>query len=280
MPLNPVPRTNAQQNTEKEVPSSPELKSKSKPPAQKESESPRPAKRKSAEAQSPRPKKRKTKSDSDDQSSPLSDVESDTEPEVKSKKSTKTGKPTKATASKKKVKAAADESDEPSGAANASESEMSVVLDEEPKPKKKRKTKESEAKPKKPKASKPKASAEDDPDQAEIKRLQQWLVRCGIRKAWGIYLKPYETPKAKIKHLKEMLAEIGMTGRYSQEKAREIKEARELAADIEAVQEGEQRWGTGGKQSEDEDDGQSRGRLVRGARAQYDFLSSDGEETS
>lgn len=277
-----MPSANAQQNTEKEVPSSPELKSKSKPPVRNESESPRPAKRKSADAQSPRPKKRKTKiDDSDDQSSPLSDVGSDTEPEVKPKRSTKTGKPSKTTAPKKKVKAAAaDESDEPSGAANGSESEMSVVLDEEPKPKKKRGTKESEAKTKKPKASKPKASAEDDPDQAEIKRLQQWLVRCGIRKAWGIYLKPYETPKAKIKHLKEMLAEIGMTGRYSQEKAREIKEARELAADIEAVQEGEQRWGTGGKQSEDEDESQSRGRLVRGARAQYDFLSSDGEETS
>lgn len=263
------------------MPSSPELKSKSEPPPREDSESPRPAKRKSADAQSPRPKKRKTTTDnSDDLSSALSDIESGTESEVKPKKSTKAGKPPKATVAKKKVKAAAAVgSDEPSGAANGSESEISVVLDEEPKPKKKqRKTKDSEAKTKKPKASKPKASAEDDPDQAEIKRLQQWLVRCGIRKAWGIYLKPYETPKAKIKHLKEMLAEIGMTGRYSQEKAREIKEARELAADIEAVQEGEARWGT--KQSEDEDEAQSRGRLVRGARAQYDFLSSDGEETS
>lgn len=200
---------------------------------------------------------------------------------MKPKKANRSKKPAKAAASKGKTKkAVADESDEPSGAANASESEMSVVLDEDPKPKKKRKTKESESKPKKAKAAKGKASTEEDPDQAEIKRLQLWVGRCGIRKAWGIYLKPYDTPKAKIKHLKEMLADVGMTGRYSQEKAREIKEARELAADIEAVQEGEQRWGTGGKQSEDEGEGQSRGRLVRGPRAQYDFLSSDGEETS
>ena len=78
-----------------------------------------------------------------------------------------------------------------------------------------------------------------------------------------------------------MLEEAGMTGRYSNEKAAQLKEARELAADIEAVQEGNERWG---KASGDEDeDGEKEGgrpkrRLVRGAQ-NYDFLSSDGEET-
>ena len=164
-----------------------------------------------------------------------------------------------------------------------SDSELSVLIDEEPKPKRQPKSKS--AKPKTEKTSKPaktKSTAEDDPDQAEIKRLQQWLIRCGVRKVWGAYLKPYEAPKAKIKHLKEMLADIGMTGRYSMEKANQIKEAREMAADLEAVQEGDQRWGTGGKDSagESEDDKpKARGRLQRG-RAHYDFLSSDGEETS
>lgn len=161
---------------------------------------------------------------------------------------------------------------------------MSVVLDEEPKPKKKSKGKSTTApKAKTTKPGKAKAPAEEDPDQAEIKRLQTWLVRCGIRKVWGAYLKPYESPKAKVKHLKEMLADAGMDGRYSMEKANQIKEARELAADLSAVQEGEQRWGTGGKASsaEDSEDDRpkSRGRLQRG-RAHYDFLSSDGEETS
>ena len=96
-------------------------------------------------------------------------------------------------------------------------------------------------------------------------------------KLWGKELKPYETPKAKIKHLKDMLTEVGMTGRYSQEKANQIKEARELAADIEAVQEGEERWGKGDKEDA-EDDQRPQKRLVRGAK-NYDFLSSDGEET-
>lgn len=35
-----------------------------------------------------------------------------------------------------------------------------------------------------------------------------------------------------------------MTGRYSNEKAKRIKEERELAADLEAVQEGAKVWGT------------------------------------
>jgi len=80
-----------------------------------------------------------------------------------------------------------------------------------------------------------------------------------------------------------MLSDVGMTGRYSNEKAAQIKEARELAADIEAVQEGNERWGKGEGDSGDEDgsgedEGRPKRRLVRGA-ANYDFLSSDGEET-
>ncbi|OAP58464.1 hypothetical protein AYL99_07554 [Fonsecaea erecta] len=173
-------------------------------------------------------------------------------------------------------------------AEDGSDSEMSVLLDEAPPPKKSRKSKDSAGqKPKKPtgkSSTKPKADADGDPEQAEIKRLQGWLVKCGIRKLWGKELKPYETSKAKIKHLKEMLADVGMTGRYSLDKASQIREARELAADIEAVQEGAERWGA----AADEDGGRGEKgtqsprpvarRLVRGAK-NYDFLSSDGEET-
>jgi hypothetical protein len=158
---------------------------------------------------------------------------------------------------------------------------MSEVIDEDPKPRKKSKSRDSqEGRPKKSKATKPKAAAGDDPDQDEIRRLQGWLVKCGIRKMWWKELQPYDTPKAKIKHLKSMLEDAGMTGRYSQEKATQIKEARELAADIEAVKEGEQRWGRGeGQSAEDKDEGdRPQRRLVRGAR-NFDFLSSDGEET-
>lgn len=158
-----------------------------------------------------------------------------------------------------------------------SESELSSVIDDEPKPKKRRKGTESQPSQAKKKSASTKGKDADlNPDEAEIKRLQGWLVKCGIRKVWGKELKPHETPKAKIKHLKEMLEEAGMTGRFSQEKANQIKEARELAADIEAVKEGNERWGM--ENDSEEADEKPRRRLVRGHK-NFDFLSSGGEET-
>lgn len=129
------------------------------------------------------------------------------------------------------------------------ESDMSSVIDE-PAPKKKRQKKStspSEAKGKAKKAAKPaKAPKELTPDEEEIKRLQGWLVKCGIRKVWGAYLAKYDTPKQKIKHLKSLLEDVGMTGRYSNEKASQIKEARELADEIEAAKEFNDQWGQKG----------------------------------
>ena len=50
--------------------------------------------------------------------------------------------------------------------------------------------------------------------------------------------------------------------------------------DIEAVQEGAERWGADDDDNDGKakDDGRPARRLVRGAK-NYDFLSSDGEET-
>ena len=242
------------------------------------------------------PKKQKTAAPASDEdlSSSLSDVPSESEPERKWQKSNSKAKASKAAPATRKpskkrksvgIKDASDsatpepQSEQPTGKngqAEQSESEMSEVLDEAPKPKKQR-GKSSETKPSKARPAK-KAAAEDDPDQAEIKRLQGWLVKCGIRKVWGKELKPFEKPKAKIKHLRDMLLDAGMSGRYSNEKASQIKEARELAADIEAVQEGDERWGTGDKEADGDEEDRPARKLVRGSR-HLDFLSSDGEET-
>ncbi|KAJ9363837.1 putative transcriptional regulator [Paecilomyces variotii] len=177
-------------------------------------------------------------------------------------------------------KAQTNESLEPGADKEASDSEMSVVLDEEPPPKKMRqksaKAESTGKKGRKPAAPK-KKDADLDPDQAEIKRLQGWLLKCGIRKMWFRELAPYDTPKAKIKHLKDMLKEAGMEGRYSLEKAKQIREERELKADLETVQEGARRWGTGSA-GEESDDGQPKRRAARG-RTVLAFLSDDGEET-
>ena len=160
-----------------------------------------------------------------------------------------------------------------------SESELSDVLDEDPKPKAKRRSTGSE-KPKPKKAGSSKTSKPEqpvDPDAEEIKRLQGWLVKCGIRKMWWKELQPYETQQSKIRHLKGMLSDAGMTGRYSNEKANQIKEARELKADLEAVQAGNKQWGK--NDSEDAEPGRGKRRLAKGLE-KLDFLNDDdGEET-
>ncbi|KAF1979657.1 hypothetical protein BU23DRAFT_548858 [Bimuria novae-zelandiae CBS 107.79] len=137
----------------------------------------------------------------------------------------------------------------PAGQNVGSESEMSDVIDDSPPAKNRRMSKIAAEKPgkaakgakAKPKAAK--AKAEDDPDQAEIKRLQGWLVKCGIRKVWGKELKDCETPKEKIRHLKGMLKDAGMDGKYSVEKAAKIKEQREFAKDLEDIKAGAAAWG-------------------------------------
>ena len=164
----------------------------------------------------------------------------------------------------------------------ASESEMSEVLDQAPRAKG-RKRKSDSAKPsaKKTEALKRKKSLEQstDPDAEEIKRLQGWLIKCGIRKIWNRELAPYDTLKAKIVHLKGLLADAGMTGRYSIEKAKLIKDERELKADLEAVQEGAKQWGMVETEGEEETSGRPKRRLARGLQ-ELDFLNDkDGEET-
>lgn len=64
-----------------------------------------------------------------------------------------------------------------------------------------------------------------------------------IRKVWSRELAKFDTPHAQIAHLKSLLTEIGMTGRLSAEKAKKIKEERELRAEVEAVQLGAGEWG-------------------------------------
>ena len=146
-------------------------------------------------------------------------------------------------------------------AGEASESELSVLIDDETKPKRRKKgSKEVKQKPE-PKKRGKKATPKSDlnPDAEEIKRLQGWLVKCGMRKMWARELKPYDTAKEKIRHLKGMLSDVGMTGRFSVEKAARIREMRELQADLTAVQEGEKRWGKRDGEEEEKPKRVSRG---------------------
>ncbi|KAF1809358.1 hypothetical protein P152DRAFT_161593 [Eremomyces bilateralis CBS 781.70] len=167
-----------------------------------------------------------------------------------------------------------------------SDSDMSVLIDDGP-PRKKTKAAKSGAKAKA-KATKPKApkAAQSKSDgstsqESEIKRLQGWLIKCGIRKLWHRELAPYATPGEKIGHLKEMLRDAGMEGRYSAEKARQIKEQRELAADLEAVTEGNKVWGKKKEAEQDEtkETKEKRGRTLAKGFKDLAFLEDDDEES-
>lgn len=169
----------------------------------------------------------------------------------------------------------------PSGKASAAkadtlDSEMSEVQDEDPKAKGLKRKSDSTKRGAKRKKNPEQAT---DPDAEEIKRLQGWLIKCGIRKMWHKELAPYDNSKAKIRHLKNLLADAGMTGRYSIEKATQIKEERELQADLEAVQEGAKHWGKAEIEGEEEPSSRPKRRLARGLQ-ELDFLrDEDGEET-
>ncbi|KAL9102525.1 MAG: hypothetical protein Q9163_002334 [Psora crenata] len=169
--------------------------------------------------------------------------------------------------------------------AEHSSSDMSVLVDEEPNIRKNKKRRKLDVRSgaKKLKSSKPTSplNCNTDTDAEEIKRLQSWLIKCGIRKMWYKELSPYDTSKEKIRHLKNMLAEAGMSGRYSKDKANQIREERELKADLEAVQEREKAWGRAEDNGQEDGGaiGKPRGRLSKGLQG-LDFLNhDDGEET-
>ncbi|OQD82009.1 hypothetical protein PENANT_c024G09080 [Penicillium antarcticum] len=247
---------------------------------------------KRAKAESaPKPRKRqktKTPEPEEDDQDDASVASDDSEEVAKPKKRIKA--PAKKAVPKPKMVASdvsdmsENESDAPKpppAAKDDSESEMSVVLDNEPQPQPARKRKSADGAATKAKKAPKAAKAKDadlDPDQAEIKRLQGWLIKCGIRKLWGKELAPYDTSKAKIKHLKEMLDDAGMKGRPSQEKANQIREARELKADLEQIQQGAMQWGAKSDEEEGDGDAKPRRRLARGRQA-LAFLESDGEES-
>lgn len=58
------------------------------------------------------------------------------------------------------------------------------------------------------------------------------IVACGVRKVWSKELKDMEKPSAQISHLRKLLSDLGMKGRFSMEQAKAIKERRELAKEL------------------------------------------------
>ncbi|TFL02235.1 hypothetical protein BDV98DRAFT_604162 [Pterulicium gracile] len=79
--------------------------------------------------------------------------------------------------------------------------------------------------------------AELSKDEETIKQLKSFVVACGQRKVWSKEFKDIaDDPSAQIRRLKQLLAELGMSGRMSMAKAKEIKKKRDMAQELEDVQ--------------------------------------------
>ncbi|KAK4131316.1 hypothetical protein BT67DRAFT_409163 [Trichocladium antarcticum] len=131
-----------------------------------------------------------------------------------------------------------------------SSSDLSSVLDDPPPVPKGRKRKSSATTTtQKQKSNTKSTAANPSPDELQIKTLQTQLSKCGVRKVWAFEFKKRgdDTAGAKIRTLKAALAEVGMTGRFSEARARELKEMRELQADLHDVVQGEKSWGLAAK---------------------------------
>jgi len=164
----------------------------------------------------------------------------------------------------------------------ASESELSVVLDDIPPPKNKRQKSASadsgKTKPVKNSKSKPETSSSVSNQQDdEVKKLQGWLVKCGVRRVWSRELASCSSARERIGHLKGLLKDVGMTGRFSEDKAKQIKEEREFKADLEAIQDGNKHWGQSDGEESGGDGGQPKRRIARGLKELQQF--DDDEES-
>ncbi|KAF9240591.1 hypothetical protein BU15DRAFT_73821 [Melanogaster broomeanus] len=110
------------------------------------------------------------------------------------------------------------------------ESELSSVIDEPPKKRQKRKEKKG-PKPEKAKQVKKTKEALSKDDEA-VNRLKSIVVACGVRKVWKKEFEGLDKSSQQIKRLHQILGELGMSPRYSVEKAKAIKERRELAQEL------------------------------------------------
>jgi len=119
-----------------------------------------------------------------------------------------------------------------------SESEMSVLIDAPVKKKAKKGRKAPEDAKKETK--KKKSSSELSKHEETVKRLKSLVHACGVRKVWSKEFQNLDKPLQQVKRLKEILTELGMDGRPTMDKAKAIREKRDLAKELEDVRAFEQ----------------------------------------
>ncbi|KIP03807.1 hypothetical protein PHLGIDRAFT_129918 [Phlebiopsis gigantea 11061_1 CR5-6] len=118
------------------------------------------------------------------------------------------------------------------------DSNVSELEDDAPKhARSKKPAKGSAEKPTKGRKRKGKEIPDESPEDQELKRLKSFVTACGVRKVWSKEFKDIPDDKhAQARRLRSILADLGMTGRLSLEKAKAIRAKRELAQELEDVQ--------------------------------------------
>ncbi|KAL0094585.1 hypothetical protein F4703DRAFT_1922200 [Phycomyces blakesleeanus] len=79
---------------------------------------------------------------------------------------------------------------------------------------------------------KEKSTAAVSPNEEKIKRLKQYVSKCGVRKQWAKEFSNCTSPKQQIKRLQEILVELGVEGRPTIEKCEKIKAQREIQDEL------------------------------------------------
>ncbi|POW05997.1 hypothetical protein PSHT_10531 [Puccinia striiformis] len=98
-----------------------------------------------------------------------------------------------------------------------------------------------------------KAAVPVDKDEERIKKLKGFVVACGVRKQWKREFATCKTNKEQIERLTKILDGLGMTGRLSMAKAKEIKARRDLEAEVNELAPPP---GTDSSGDDDDDDGE------------------------
>ncbi|KAG6854991.1 hypothetical protein C0991_009814 [Blastosporella zonata] len=109
-----------------------------------------------------------------------------------------------------------------------------------PKPKKKARSSAEKLPTQKSARAKSKGESSDNKHDETIKKLKSFVNACGVRRPWAKIFQDIPKPTQQIAKLKEVLADLGMTGRMSMEQAKRIKAERELASELADVQSFEQ----------------------------------------
>ena len=62
------------------------------------------------------------------------------------------------------------------------------------------------------------------------------VYACGVRKVWSKELKGIDKPSEQISHLRKLLSDLGMKGRFSLEQAKSIKAKRDFEQEMGSYQ--------------------------------------------